>query len=61
MRKLKRIADGKVYDCTIVEGRVSHAWDDARVRLKAVYYANGQWNAELLENNFVPAVQGKDY
>lgn len=60
MEKLKRTVDGQVYDCTIVEGRVSYNWDDARVDLFAVYFDGVKWNRESLIN-FVPAKSGVDY
>lgn len=52
MRKLKRITDGKVYDCNIVLDCC---------RLKVVYYDDAaQWTIEPLEN-FVPAIPGLNY
>ena len=53
MVKLKRIEDGKVFDCAIVL--------DCTV-LRAVYYDNALscWRGRLLDD-FVPAVAGVDY
>lgn len=60
MTKLKRIADGKIYDCMITEGRINYSWDDVRIGLLAVYYNGTKWNREPLAN-FVPAEPGVDY
>ena len=51
MRKLKRISDGKVFDCTIVI--------DIHTTC-CVYYEDGIWKRENL-NNFKPAKSGRDY
>ena len=62
MLKLKRKSDGKVFDCTIIEGRASYNWDNARVGLFAVYFDELQrkWKKEMLDN-FEPAEPGVDY
>ena len=62
MAKLKRKSNGEVLDCTIIEGRASYNWDNARVGLFAVYFDKLQhrWKKEMLEN-FEPAVAGIDF
>ena len=42
MAKLKRKSNGEVLDCTIIEGRASYNWDNARVGLFAVYFDEQQ-------------------
>lgn len=59
--KLKRKYDDKVFDCTIFEKCISYSFNDYRGQMYVVYYDPiAQWTTEPLEN-FVPAVQGKDY
>lgn len=62
MLKLKRKSDGKVFNCSIIEGRASYNWDNARVGLFAVYFDASlhKWKKETLEN-FEPAKPGVDY
>ena len=51
MRKLKRIIDGKVFDCTLVlDGSI----------MCCVFFENGVWYRDYL-THFVPAEPGKDY
>ena len=51
MRKLKRILDGKVYDCTIFLSGVD---------LMAAYWNGISWTCERLDG-FVPAICNVDY
>lgn len=53
MRKLKRISDGKVFDCTII-------YSSATYYLFCVYFENNKWHKDHL-SDFVPAEPGKDY
>lgn len=51
MRKLKRIRDGKVFDCTIIlDGSV----------MCCIFFEDGTWYQDYL-THFVPAEPGKDY
>lgn len=52
MRKLKRISDGKVFDCTIIL--------DNNSIMCCVFFENGIWYRDYL-THFVPAEPGKDY
>lgn len=57
MTKLKRIKDGKVFDCTIV-------LDSRHKMLKAVFYEHADECAEwktLPLYDFLPATEGVDY
>ena len=60
MRKLKRISDGKCFDCFVYEGRVSWKWNDVRKELKATYWENSEWKTSPLDE-FMPAQEGIDY
>lgn len=62
MLKLKRKSDGKVLDCTIIEGPASYNLNYARFGLFAVYFDETQhkWKKEMLDN-FEPAKPGVDY
>ena len=53
MRKLKRISDGKIFDCNIICSSVTYA-------LFCVYFEDGYWHKDRL-SEFVPADSGKDY
>lgn len=53
MIKLKRISDGKVFDCAIV-------LDSLHTMLKAVFYEYAEWKTQPLYD-FLPATEGVDY
>lgn len=55
MRKLKRIIDGTVFDCTVVMDSLPYG-----NKLSCIYYDGNRWILEPL-SNFVPAIPGKDY
>ena len=51
MRKLKRIRDGKVFDCTIIlDGNI----------MCCIFFENDTWYQDYL-THFVPAEPRKDY
>lgn len=57
MAKLKRKADGRVFDCVVYEHDNGPLMGSV---LMVAYYENGRWTDSYL-TAFVPAVQGIDY